>query len=84
MLVRRQRYDMRPVIALLVINLVITFGWSGISWQAHIGGLVAGVVIGIGMVHAPRERRALVQFGTCAVMLAVVVVVTLLRTVQLT
>ncbi|GGQ74184.1 rhomboid family intramembrane serine protease [Streptomyces asoensis] len=83
-LVRRQRYDMRPVIALLVINLVITFGWSGISWQAHIGGLVAGVLIGIGMVHAPRERRALVQFGTCALVLAVVVIVTLLRTVQLT
>ncbi|MGW2052173.1 rhomboid family intramembrane serine protease [Streptomyces sp. NPDC001858] len=83
-LVRRQRYDMRPVIALLVINLVITFGWAGIAWQAHIGGLVAGVVVGVGMVHAPRERRALVQFGTCAVMLAVVLVVTLLRTAQLT
>lgn len=83
-LVRRQRYDMRPVIALLVINLVITFGWAGIAWQAHIGGLVAGVVIGIGMVHAPRERRALVQFGTCALTMVVVVVVTLLRTVQLT
>ncbi|MFD9321795.1 rhomboid family intramembrane serine protease [Streptomyces sp. NPDC060053] len=83
-LVRQQRYDMRPIIALLVINLVITFGWSGISWQAHIGGLVAGVVIGVGMVHAPRERRALVQFGICGLMLAIVVVVTLLRTVQLT
>ncbi|WP_405963826.1 rhomboid family intramembrane serine protease [Streptomyces sp. NBC_00723] len=83
-LMRRLRQDMRPIIALLVINLVITFGWSGISWQAHIGGLVAGVVMGIGMVHAPRERRALVQFGTCALMLAVVVMVTLLRTVQLT
>ncbi|MGW0942681.1 rhomboid family intramembrane serine protease [Streptomyces sp. NPDC002623] len=83
-LVRRQRLDMRPVIALLVINLVITFGWAGIAWQAHIGGLVAGVVIGFGMLHAPRDRRALVQFGTCAVMLAVVLVVTLLRTAQLT
>ncbi|MDX2677185.1 rhomboid family intramembrane serine protease [Streptomyces sp. NY05-11A] len=83
-LVRRQRLDMRPIIALLVINLVITFGWSGISWQAHIGGLVAGVVIGIAMVHAPRERRALVQYGTCAVMLVAVVIVTLLRTAQLT
>ncbi|MER6954330.1 rhomboid family intramembrane serine protease [Streptomyces sp. NPDC000618] len=83
-LVRRQRLDMRPVIALLVINLVITFGWAGIAWQAHIGGLVAGVVMGFGMLHAPRERRALVQFGTCAVMLAAVLVVTLLRTAQLT
>jgi membrane associated rhomboid family serine protease len=83
-LVRRQRYDMRPIIALLVINLVITFGWNGISWQAHIGGLVAGVVIGSAMIHAPRERRALIQYGTCALMLAVVVIVTLLRTAQLT
>ena len=81
---RRQRYDMRPVIAMLAINLVITFGFSGISWQAHVGGLVAGLVVGAAMVYAPRERRALVQFGTCALMLGAVVVVTLLRTAQLT
>lgn len=83
-LMRRLNQDMRPVIALLVINLIITFGWGNIAWQAHIGGLVAGVVIGYAMVHAPRERRSLVQFGSCALMLAVVVVVTLLRTAQLT
>lgn len=52
---RRLRYDMRPIVALLVINLVITFSWSGIAWQAHIGGLAAGVVIGYAMVHAPRS-----------------------------
>lgn len=83
-LVRRQRYDMRPVIALLVINLIITFGWSGIAWQAHVGGLVAGVLIGYGMLNAPRGRRALVQYGLCGVVLAAVVVMTLLRTAQLT
>ncbi|MHC5903584.1 rhomboid family intramembrane serine protease [Streptomyces sp. S6] len=83
-LMRRQRYDMRPMIAILVINLVITFGWSGIAWQAHVGGLVAGVLIGAAMVYAPRERRALIQFGTCALVLAAVVIVTLLRTSQLT
>lgn len=83
-LMRRMRQDMRPIIALLVINLIFTFGWSNIAWQAHIGGLVAGVVIGAAMVHAPRDRRALVQYGTCALVLAAVVVVTLLRTAQLT
>ncbi|MEQ8145721.1 rhomboid family intramembrane serine protease [Streptomyces sp. OP7] len=83
-LMRRLRQDMRPIIALLVINLVFTFGWSGIAWEAHIGGLVAGAVIGYAMVHAPRERRALVQYGTCAVVLAAVVLITLLRTTQLT
>ncbi|MEU6373792.1 rhomboid family intramembrane serine protease [Streptomyces sp. NPDC046909] len=83
-LMRRLRYDMRPVIALLVINLIFTFGWPDIAWQAHIGGLVGGVVIGYAMVHAPRERRTLIQYGTCALVLAVVVVVTLVRTAQLT
>ncbi|MFD5718323.1 MULTISPECIES: rhomboid family intramembrane serine protease [Streptomyces] len=83
-LMRRLNYDMRPVIALLVINLIFTFGWSGIAWQAHIGGLVAGVVVGYAMVHAPRERRNLVQYGVCALFLVVVVGTTLLRTAQLT
>jgi membrane associated rhomboid family serine protease len=84
-LMRRLNYDLRPLVAMLVINLIITFypGFN-IAWQAHIGGLVAGVVTGYAMVHAPRERRALVQYGTCAVVLAVVVVLTLVRTAQLT
>ncbi|MES9520216.1 rhomboid family intramembrane serine protease [Streptomyces capoamus] len=83
-LMRRLNYDMRPIIALLVINLIFTFGWSNISWQAHIGGLVAGVVTGYAMVHAPRERRSLVQYGTCAVVLALSVALVLVRTAQLT
>lgn len=83
-LMRRLNYDMRPVIALLALNLLFTFTWSGIAWQAHVGGLVAGAAIAYGMVHAPRERRALVQWGTCAVVFAVIVVVVVLRTAQLT
>lgn len=83
-LMRRLNYDMRPIIALLVINLIFTFGWSGIAWQAHVGGLVAGVVVGYAMVHAPRERRNLVQYGVCALFLVVIVGTTLLRTAQLT
>jgi membrane associated rhomboid family serine protease len=83
-LMRRLNYDMRPVIALLVINLIFTFGWPNIAWQAHIGGLVGGVVVGYAMVHAPRERRALIQYGVCGVILVAVVVMTLIRTGQLT
>ena len=32
---------------LIVINLVLTFAISGISWTGHIGGLVTGVALGI-------------------------------------
>ncbi|GGK64512.1 rhomboid family intramembrane serine protease [Streptomyces flaveus] len=83
-LMRRLNYDMRPVIALLVINLIFTFGWSNIAWEAHIGGLVGGVMIGYAMVHAPRARRTLIQYGVCALVLIAVVVMTLIRTGQLT
>jgi membrane associated rhomboid family serine protease len=84
-LMRRLNYDMRPIIALLVINLIFTFspGFS-ISWQAHIGGLVAGVITGYAMVHAPRRNRALVQYGTAVLVLAVVVLLVVVRTAQLT
>ncbi|MEU9149119.1 rhomboid family intramembrane serine protease [Streptomyces sp. NPDC048417] len=82
-LIRRLNYDMRPIIALLVINLIFTFS-GGIAWQAHIGGLVAGVVTGYAMVHAPRERRNLIQYGTCALVLVVALVLTVVRTAQLT
>ncbi|MFY4721787.1 rhomboid family intramembrane serine protease [Streptomyces sp. LaBMicrA B280] len=84
-LMRRLNYDMRPLFALLVINLIITFtpGFN-IAWQAHVGGLVAGVVTGYAMVHAPRRNRALVQYGTCALVLVAVAVLTLVRTGQLT
>jgi membrane associated rhomboid family serine protease len=82
---RRLNYDMRPIIALLVINLIITFGPGlNIAWEAHIGGLVAGVAVGYAMVHAPREKRTLIQYGACALVLAVVVVLTVIRTAQLT
>ncbi|MEU9988683.1 rhomboid family intramembrane serine protease [Streptomyces sp. NPDC007971] len=84
-LMRRLNYDMRPIVALLVINLIITFSpGMSIAWEAHVGGLVAGVVTGYAMVHAPRDRRTLIQYGTCALVLAVVVVLTLVRTAQLT
>lgn len=80
---RRMRYEMRPVLVLLALNLVFTFLWSGIAWEAHLGGLVAGTAVAVGMVHAPRERRALVQWGTCALVLLVTVVIIVIRTGQL-
>ncbi|GAB2771080.1 rhomboid family intramembrane serine protease [Streptomyces sp. NPDC054796] len=83
-LMRRLQYDMRPILILLAINLVFTFTWSGIAWEAHIGGLVTGAVIAYAMVHAPREKRTLVQYGACAAMLLVIVAVCVVRTLQLT
>ncbi|MDT0453068.1 rhomboid family intramembrane serine protease [Streptomyces hesseae] len=82
-LMRRLKYDMRPVIALLVLNLIFTFTWSNIAWEAHVGGLVVGTVVAYGMVHAPRGKRLLVQRLTCAAALLVIVAMVVVRTAQL-
>ncbi|MEU2514601.1 rhomboid family intramembrane serine protease [Streptomyces syringium] len=82
-LLRRLNYDMRPVVALLVLNLIFTFTWSNISWEAHVGGLVVGTAVAFGLVHAPRDKRALVQYATCGAALLVIVAVVAVRTLQL-
>ncbi|MEV8307666.1 rhomboid family intramembrane serine protease [Streptomyces flavidovirens] len=83
-LMRRMNYDMRPVLVLLALNLLFMFTWSGIAWEAHLGGLIAGTLVAIALVHAPRERRALVQYGTCGLVLLVTVGLVAARTVMLT
>ncbi|MET9644074.1 rhomboid family intramembrane serine protease [Streptomyces syringium] len=82
-LLRRLNYDMRPVVALLVLNLIFTFTWSNISWEAHVGGLVVGTAVAFGLVHAPRHKRALVQYATCGAALLVIVAAVAVRTLQL-
>lgn len=44
-------------IGILVLNLVITFTIPAISWQAHIGGLIAGFVLGF-ILYTPPKRIA--------------------------
>ncbi|MGW7416242.1 rhomboid family intramembrane serine protease [Streptomyces sp. NPDC054863] len=83
-LMKRMNYDMRPVIALLVINLIFTFGGSNIAWEAHIGGLVGGVLITLGLIGAPRDKRNLVQYGTFGLVFVLVLVTVLVRTAALT
>ncbi|WP_371480363.1 rhomboid family intramembrane serine protease [Kitasatospora sp. NBC_00315] len=79
----RNRLPLGPVIALLVFNLVITFSVPGIDWRAHIGGLLAGLAMGFGLMYAPRERRNLVQAGTVLLMLALVLATVVLQTARL-
>ncbi|MER7171595.1 rhomboid family intramembrane serine protease [Streptomyces mesophilus] len=83
-LLRRQQQNLVPIGILVVISLLAPFYRDGIAWQAHVGGLIAGVIVAFGMLHAPRERRALIQWGTCALVLLITVAVILIRTSELT
>ncbi|MFF5449007.1 rhomboid family intramembrane serine protease [Streptomyces sp. NPDC012888] len=84
-LMRRMKYDMRPVGVMLALMLAMTFIPDGISWQAHIGGLVAGAVLGAGMVSpAPGRKRAAVQWAACALVCCTAAAMIVVRTAELT
>jgi membrane associated rhomboid family serine protease len=61
-LAKRMGTDWRPVVTLIVLNLVIGFvGATYIAWQDHIGGLITGIVITAAYAYAPRKNRAIIQ-----------------------
>ncbi|WP_374982369.1 rhomboid family intramembrane serine protease [Streptomyces fradiae] len=84
-LARRLRYDMRPVLGLIALNVLITVVFrDSIAWEAHLGGLVAGAVIAYGMVGGSRAKRALFQWGACGLVLGATLVMAVMRTAALT
>lgn len=76
---RRLGRDARQILVLIAINAVIGFVVPGIAWQAHFGGLVAGLVLGAAYAYAPRERRQVVAVAATAGMAVLVVVLALAK-----
>lgn len=75
---RRARLDTSRIITILVLNLLYSFTISGISWQAHVGGLITGVVIaaGYGWVQGRRYRAVAdlaVAASVCVVLVAALI-----------
>jgi membrane associated rhomboid family serine protease len=81
---RRMGRDTSSVVPILVINLVFTFTVSNISIAAHLGGLVVGALVAVGIAYAPKARRLLFQSGTIVAVLIVLAVLTAVRTSALT
>lgn len=51
----------------------------GISWQGHVGGLIAGVLAGAVLARAPRTNRTAWQVGGLAAVALLLVALTVLR-----
>jgi len=81
---KRLNYDVRGIALLIVLNLVITFTFRGISWQGHIGGLVTGAALALAFAYAPRQSRTLIHVGASLAVAAAVVALVVFRTAQLT
>lgn len=73
-LVRLKR-PLNQVGGLLVVNLALGFFVPGISWQAHVGGMIAGAVATAVLVYAPPARRGPLQAGGLAAIAVVLLVV---------
>ncbi|MEV5705842.1 rhomboid family intramembrane serine protease [Actinoallomurus sp. NPDC052274] len=77
---RRLGVDTRGIVFLIVINLLFTFTFSGISWEGHVGGLVTGAVLAVAFAYAPRRRQKAVQVAASAVVAGVLVILTAVAT----
>lgn len=53
---KRMGVDYPQVVGSVVINLIITFTVPNIAWQAHLGGLLGGILIGL-ILQATSPRR---------------------------
>lgn len=64
----------QQILIILGINIAYDMFYLGtISWQAHLGGLVAGLLAGWIIAYAPRERRHQVQlYGLSALTVVII------------
>jgi membrane associated rhomboid family serine protease len=81
---RRLHLDSRGIVALIAINLALSFWLHNIiAWQDHIGGLLTGAVLTAAYVYAPAKNRSAVQALATIAVLAVMVIAVLVRNGQL-
>jgi len=74
---KRLRRDTSSVIPVILINLVLTFTVPNISIAGHLGGLVVGGLVALGLVYAPRSARTALQAATIAGMTVLLAAITL-------
>jgi membrane associated rhomboid family serine protease len=65
---RRRNLETGGIVALIAINLVFSFTFSGIDWRGHVGGLIVGSAVAAVLVWAPPgPQRTRIQAAGCAV-----------------
>jgi len=80
---RKLRYDITQVLILLAVNFAIGFMAPGVDWRAHVGGLVVGAAVAAIFVLPPARIRIPVQVIGIVAVLALLVIITLVRTAQI-
>jgi membrane associated rhomboid family serine protease len=82
---RKLRLDVRGIVTIIAINLVFSLIYrSTIAWQDHVGGLIVGALTTAAFAYAPRKNRVVVQVAAGVAMLAILAVLVILRSHDLT
>lgn len=82
---RRLHYDPlggRQLLTGLLVWMLVSAAVT--SWQGHLGGLLAGGAVGLAFAYAPARHRTFVQAAGAVAMLALLVVLVMVKTSQLT
>ncbi len=69
----RLRRPYGQVVAVIVLNLVISRIVPGISIAGHVGGLLVGALAAVALVYAPARHRTLVQTAALSAITAALV-----------
>jgi membrane associated rhomboid family serine protease len=80
---RQMRSNITGLLVYLAILLLPGFLIPGIDWRAHLGGLVAGLVLGLVFAYAPRAHRAAYHLAAGIGLAAAVLALVVTRTAQL-
>jgi len=76
--------NLRWAATIIVINAILGFGFAGVDWRAHVGGLLAGAAVGAGLDEAgPRQYRSAIAIATTVGVVLVGIVLVMWRTNQL-
>lgn len=83
LLLRRMRLPPGPALTVIGINVVLSFAIPNISILAHLGGLVVGALVTLGLVYGPGRSRPAVGVGLVVLIVVVLVAVISVRDLAL-
>jgi membrane associated rhomboid family serine protease len=64
------------ILVILAINFAVGLIWGGISWQAHLGGIIAGAAVAFVYTRTRRREQRVWQIvGLSAVVLVLIAAV---------
>jgi membrane associated rhomboid family serine protease len=76
--------NLRWAMTMILLNVLLVFGFQGIDWRAHLGGLVAGVIAGtIADWTGNAPQRRIVQIAGFAALVVAGIVLVVWRTNQI-